>query len=51
MSNFYYQYGTRNNTPKQLEEYINNRRKELNINKPFKMINYLNGNILKPDTV
>lgn len=41
-------YGTRNNTPEQLEEYINNRRKELNINKPFKMIDYLNGEILKP---
>ena len=44
-------YGTRNNTPEQLEEYINNRRKELNIDKPFKIIDYLNGDILKPNTV
>lgn len=50
-TSFHYRYGTKNNTPKQLEEYINNRRKELNIDKPFKMINYLNGDILKPNMV
>lgn len=48
---FHHRYGTRNNTPEQLEEYINARRKELNINNPFKMINYLNGEKLKPNTV
>lgn len=48
-TSFHYQYGTKNNTPEQLEEYINNRRKELKIHKPFKMIDYLNGDILKPN--
>lgn len=50
-TSFHHRYGTRNNTPEQLEEYINIRRKELNINKPFKMINYLKGDKLKPNTV
>ena len=38
-----------NNTPEQLEEYINNKRKELGINIPFNIEEYLNGNILKPN--
>ena len=42
-------YGTMNNTPEQLEEYINNKRKELGINIPFNIEEYLNGNILKPN--
>ena len=48
---FHHRYGTRNNTPEQLEEYINIRRKELNIHKSFKMINYLKGDKLKPNMV
>ena len=43
-------YGTQNNTPQQLEEYINNKRKELGINVPFSIESYLNGEILKPNT-
>lgn len=50
-TSFHYRYGTRNNSPEQLEEYINTRRKELNINKPFKMIDYLNGDVLKPNSI
>ena len=50
-NSFHYMFGTRNNTPEQLEEYINKRRKELNIDKPFKMVDYLNGDILKPNMV
>lgn len=47
---FHNTYGTQNNTPQQLEEYINNKRKELGINIPFSIENYLNGQILKPNT-
>lgn len=47
---FHNTYGTQNNTPEQLEEYINNKRKELGINIPFTIESYLNGNILKPNT-
>lgn len=44
-------YGTSNNTPEQLEEYINNKRKELGINIPFSIESYLSGNCLKPKNV
>lgn len=47
---FHNTYGTQNNTPQQLEEYINNKRKELGINIPFSIDSYLNGEILKPNT-
>lgn len=48
-SGFHYIYGTINNTPEQLEEYINHRRKELGMNVPFSIKRYLSGDILKPD--
>lgn len=41
-------YGTKNNTPEQLEEYINNKRKEIGIEEKFSIEDYLNGKILKP---
>ena len=44
-------YGTQGVTPEQLEEYINNRRKQLGILIPFNIDNYKKGNIMKPDTV
>lgn len=43
-------YGVHDITPEQLEEYINNKREELGINIPFTIKNYLNGEILKPNT-
>lgn len=45
---FHNLYGTSNNTPGQLEEYINYKRKQLGINIPFSIEEYKNGNILKP---
>jgi hypothetical protein len=47
---FHNTYGTQNNTPQQLEEYINNKRKELGINISFTIESYLNGDVLKPNT-
>ncbi len=42
-------YGTINNTPEQLEEYINRKRKQLSIDQQFKLVDYKNGKILKPN--
>lgn len=34
-------YGTHNNTPEQFQEYANNRRKQLGINIPFNIYDYM----------
>lgn len=44
-------FGTRNNTPEQLEEYINMKRLQLGIPLPFSLESYLSGDILKPGDV
>lgn len=51
IGSFHNKYGTRTNTPEQLEEYINERRKQLGIDIPFSIDSYRNGNILKPDSI
>ena len=49
---FHSMYGTRNNTPAQLETYINNKRKQLGIDIPFTIDDYRNRiNILKPENL
>lgn len=48
---FHNTYGTHGKTPEELEQYINNRRKELGILIPFNIDEYRKGNILKPDTI
>lgn len=45
---FHNKYGTVNNTPEQLEEYINWKRKQLGIDVPFSLEEYKKGEILKP---
>ena len=44
-------YGTVHKTPEELEEYINNKRKQLGINIPFTIALYQSGTILKPDDI
>ena len=51
IGSFHNVYGTRNNTSEQLEEYINNKRKQLGINIPFSIDNYRSGIILKPEMI
>lgn len=46
---FHYVYGVKDNTPQQLEEYINNKRKSLGIDVPFSYKEYLNGAVIKPN--
>lgn len=48
---FHNLYGTHGKTPEQLEEYINNKRKQLGIHIPFTIESYRFGNILKPDDI
>lgn len=49
IGSFHNIYGTTNNDANQLEQYINNKRKQLGINIPFSIDSYLAGNILKPE--
>ena len=51
VGSFHNMNGTHNNTPEQLEEYINDKRKQLGINIPFSLESYFSGNILKPGDV
>lgn len=48
---FHNTMGTNYKTPQELEDYINSKRKELNINIPFSLESYLAGNILKPGDI
>ena len=52
IGSFHNIYGTTDNTPEQLESYINQKRRELNIPLPFSLLEYKQRiNILKPNTV
>lgn len=48
---FHNLYSTHNNTPDELEKYINAKRKQLGITIPFSLQLYLDGNILKPNDI
>lgn len=48
---FHNLYGTHGKTESELQEYINNKRKQLGINVPFDIDEYKNGNILMPNEV
>ena len=51
IGSFHNLYGTNDTTPEELEEYINNKRKELNIPIEFSLEKYRNGEIMKPNTI
>ena len=44
-------YGTHETTPEDLEEYINTKRIQLGIDKPFSLESYFNGEILRKDNI
>lgn len=48
---FHNLYGTHGKTEQELEEYINNKRKQLGINIPFSIDEYKQGKILKPNDI
>ena len=51
LGSFHNLYGTHGKTEQELEEYINNKRKQLGINIPFSIEEYKKGCILKPNDI